>query len=360
MMRTSRTFLLPLAAAAALATSVASVANVAWAGDGLTLFEWSGYEDPGFHKPYTAKYGGEPDYAFYGDEEEAFQKLRQGFKADLTHPCAQSMRKWEDADLLKPIDPKRITNWDKLMPELRELPYLQKDGKVWMVPMDWGNTGLSYRTDLVPEGDASTLQIFVDPKYKGKISIGDNVDDAYALAFLATGTKDWTKATDAQLQAASDWLRKVHPNVRFYWSDYSTLIQSMASGEIQVAWSWNDTPTKLQEQGIKAVMNKKAKEGVSTWVCGFSMPKSGEGSEDKAYDYINAMLADESAAYMLTAWGYGHSNKSALENATAETLKAKGFDDFKSFLSNSLFQIPPDPALREKMIAEFEKIKAGH
>ena len=32
------------------------------------------------------------------------------------------------------------------------------------------------------------------------------------------------------------------------------------------------------------------------------------GSEQKAYDFIDAWLADSSAEYILTEWGYGHSN----------------------------------------------------
>ena len=33
---------------------VAGGAGMAAAGDGLTIFEWSGYEDPEIHKAYTA------------------------------------------------------------------------------------------------------------------------------------------------------------------------------------------------------------------------------------------------------------------------------------------------------------------
>ena len=45
-----------------------STAMPAFAGDGLTVFDWSGYEDPAFRPAYAAKHA-EPDYAFFGDEE---------------------------------------------------------------------------------------------------------------------------------------------------------------------------------------------------------------------------------------------------------------------------------------------------
>ena len=325
----------------------------------LTLFEWAGYEDTGFHQAYIDKHGDSPAYAFFGDEEEAFQKLRAGFKADIMHPCTQSLRKWQDAKLLKPIDTSRIPAWDKIIPALKDISFVQSDGKVWFIPVDWGNTALVYHSKRVSADDVSSLQSFVDPKFKGKISVGDNVDDAYALGFLATGVKDWTKATDEQFKAASDFIRKVHKNVKFYWAESTTLNQAMASGEVDLAWAWNETPTTMKAEGHPVVMNKDTEEGLSTWVCGFVLLKDGEGSEDKAYDYINAFLSQAAATYMVDAWGYGHSNGAAMTEIGEEKLAEKGYSNVSKFMAASLFQEAPEPSMREKMIAEFEKIKAG-
>ena len=87
---------------------------------------------------------------------------------------------------------------------------------------------------------SSRFQVFADPKYEGKVSIGDNVDDAYALAALAIGLKDWTQMTDEQFVEASDFLRKVHQNVRLYWTDNADISQAMANGEVLIAWTWNE------------------------------------------------------------------------------------------------------------------------
>ena len=325
----------------------------------LTVFDWAGYDDPAFHKDYTAKYSDSPTFAYFGDEEEAFQKLRAGFKADLGHPCSQSVVKWREAGLLKPLDPSRIDAWDQLNPGLRDMQGFSKDGKVYFVPIDWGNTALVYRTDLVPEEDITSLQVFADPRYQGRISIGDNVDDAYALASLAVGVKDWTTMTDAQFEAASDFLRKVHENVRVYWQDGASLAQVMASGEVTVAWAWNETPVTMQAEGHPVAMKRDTEEGLSTWVCGYSLLAHGEGNEQKAYDYINAFLSESAATYLVNDWGYGHSNLAAMESMDQEALASMGYDNLAKFRANTLWQAPIPTALREKMIAEFEKIKAG-
>jgi len=73
------------------------------------------------------------------------------------------------------------------MAGLRDMPGCSHEGKVCIIPVDWGNTALTYRTDKVPDADVTSLQVFADPKYRGRISIVDNVDGAYALGFLATG-----------------------------------------------------------------------------------------------------------------------------------------------------------------------------
>ena len=73
----------------------------------LTVLDWPGYEDPALNPDYPAERG-EPQYTFFADEDEAFEKLRSGFKADISHPCATNVVKWRDAGLLQPIDTSKL------------------------------------------------------------------------------------------------------------------------------------------------------------------------------------------------------------------------------------------------------------
>ncbi|MEI4263122.1 extracellular solute-binding protein [Roseovarius sp. D0-M9] len=349
-----------------LALAVSSAALVAAGGAALAddaelvVFDWAGYEDPGFFQAYIEEHGGAPTYAFFGDEEEAFQKLRAGFQADVSHPCSQSVPKWMDADLLAPIDTSRIDRWDDLEPGFRDIEAYMKDGEHYFVPVDWGNTALIYNTDVLSEEDVQSLQVFVDPEHEGRISIGDNVDDAYALAFLATGVRDWTKATDEDFQAASDWLRKLHTNVRTYWTDGASLRQLMQSGEVYLTWAWNETYATMSGEGHPIALKRDTDEGASSWVCGYTrLTSATEESEDKFYDFINAWLEPGSAEYIVTQWGYGHSNVAAMADISEETLSSVGLTVSEDLRANTLWQAPTSSELREKMIAEFELIKAG-
>jgi spermidine/putrescine transport system substrate-binding protein len=346
--------------AAVLACTVALTATNAYAQDSdLVVFDWAGYEDPEFFKSFIESNGQGPTFAFFADEEEAFQKLRSGFQADLAHPCSQSIPKWIEAGLLAPLDTSKIDRWDELNPAFRDIKAYQKDGQNYFVPVDWGNTALTYNTELLSEADVESLQAFADPKHAGRISIGDSVDDAYALAFLATGVKDWTTATDEQFKAASDFLRKVHPNVRTYWSDGATLAQLMQSGEVYLSWAWNETFSTMSYEGYPIAMKRDTTEGASSWVCGYVKLADAPGSEDKTYDFINAWLEPATVEYIVNAWGYGHANATEMGKIAEEDLAAVGLETSDKLREGTLWQAPVPSELREKMIAEFELIKAG-
>src|SRR3954447_18893405 len=138
--------------AAVLAMLGAAALTPAAAQDKLSYFTWDGYELPDFHKSFEAAHPNSLDVSKFGDDDDAFTKVKAGFRPDLAHPCYDKVARWQKADLLQPIDTKRIKNWDSIFPVFKNLPDLQAgDGKVWMVPWDWGNTSILYRKDLVKD-----------------------------------------------------------------------------------------------------------------------------------------------------------------------------------------------------------------
>ena len=346
---------------AAILAAALSASTVGVRADDLVIFDWSGYEAPEFHAKYTEKNGGEPTFTFFGDEDEAFEKLRAGFKADIAHPCSQSVLKWREAGLLEPLDTSKIAGWNDLLPGIMAMKDLATtpDGKAWFLPWDWGNTLLTYNSEKVQEADVASLQAFADPKFQGRVSIGDNVDDAYALASLAIGVKDWTQLTDEQFKEASDFLRKVHKNVRLYWTDTTDIVQALSSGEVDLAWAWNDAAVQSAAAGVPIKSKRDTKEGLSTWVCGYVRLKDAPGSADKAYDYLSAVNDPEVAKVLVNDWVYGQGNAKGMATVDPKVLEQKGYADVQKFVDKTLFQAPIPAEQKTKMINEFDKIKAG-
>ena len=319
----------------------------------LLVFDYSGFEDPAYHPAYVEEHGDSPSFSFFGDEDEALQKVRSGFRADVAHICGDSVSKWTEAGVLEPWDTSRVEAYGDLNTDLTGEDLTQ--GESYFIPTDYGSTAIAYNAGEVPAEAVKSLEVFKDPAYAGRVTLPVNVADTYALAFLATGVTDWAEAGDAELEAASDWLREVHPNVRTYWTDPGELAQLLASGEVLVAWAWNETLPTMAEEGFDIGFEREAAEGSSLWLCGYVNLKDGEGSEEKAYDYLNAILAPEATEPLLDA-GYGHSNAASMQGFGDEALTAVGLGTIDAPV---LAQLPQDPAFREKMNEQFELIKAG-
>jgi len=347
---TVKTLLLATAATFSL-TSLAQAADAE-----LTVFDWSGFEEQALIEPYVAKHGDLPTYILFGDDDEAFQKLTSGFKADVAHPCSQMIQKYRDAGVIEPWDISKIPNFSEIDPRFLNSKLFMDDSGVWYIPTDYAYTAVAYNTTDVPPEDVASLDVFTNPKYEGRISLPDNTDDVWALALLATGVADWTNITEAQFTAAADWLRKVNPLVKAYWSDPSQLSQLMASGEVLVAWSWNDAIALLRQQDFPVAFQRQAKEGASSFFCGYVNLKDGPGNEDKAYDFINAWLDHGSAKGLLEIIGYASTNTVSMAQIDPAALTAADVDPISTTL---LAQTPIDPAMRDRMVAEFEEIKSG-
>jgi spermidine/putrescine transport system substrate-binding protein len=123
-----------------------------------------------------------------------------------------------------------------------------------------------------------------------------------------------------------------------------------------VAWSWNDAFALLRSEDFPVSFQRQPTEGVSSFFCGLVNMKGGPGSEDKAYDFANSLLSQSSAQALLDSLGYAHSNDAGMAKLDQVALEAAGISPIDTTL---LPQVPISTEMRDRMLAEFEDIKAG-
>jgi spermidine/putrescine transport system substrate-binding protein len=341
----------PLALGTAMSLALAAPALA----QDLLVFDYSGFENPDYHQPYVETHGGSPEFVFFGDEDEAFQRLLAGFRSDVTQICAGSVPRWRESGIIEPWDRARIDAYETLNADLVGEDVLAGSEELFFLPFNFGSTAIAYNADEVPAEDVASLEIFNDPDYAGRLSIPDNVDDAYALAYLATGVTDWSDVTDAEFEAATEWLRGIHGNLLNYWVDPAEIQQLIASGQVLAAWAWNEVPVALAAEDFPVGFSRNTEEGTSVWLCGYVNMAEGEGTEDLAYDYVNAVLSDASAGPLLEN-GFGTANDAALQALGAEAMEAAGLGPVTVPV---LAQLPISNEQRERQAEAFERIKAG-
>ncbi len=346
-----------LASLGLAAVSLPLVGRRARAAEDLLVFDWSGYEIPELHKPYIAKYGKSPTVTIFADDEEAYVKIKAGFRCDLVHPTSYAIGRYRDQGMLKPIDVARLSNWPDVMPEVANVKGFTTGDQRWIVPGGWGYNSVIYRSDLVkPKEDSWSL--LWDERYGGHISNAVEMDGSVIPAAMVLGIPDPYDMNDEQLAQVKDHLAKQRGLLRFYWTDPAELEQAIAAGEVLVAYAWAASASTLKSKGVP-ITYMQPKEGVVVWIDGFIMLKDAPGKEQNAYDYIDAWLSPDTGEYMLGTYGYGHSNRKSFDRVSEERLKDIGISSPQDLLARGIFLREMDPALRQKYIQMYENVRAG-
>ncbi|MDB5734215.1 MAG: hypothetical protein JWP16_1590 [Alphaproteobacteria bacterium] len=321
-----------------------------------TLFQFQDYVDPHFTALYEARFHEKANTSIFADEDEAFAKMRAGYKPDVMGPCLYSVPRWKEAGLLKPIETAKLKNWNRLSPTLRNMPEIQAGpGKVWFVPHYWGNTSLTIRTDLAPEyAKSQSWDILFDPKYKGRVSVLDGVDDTvpFIAKMLGINAYDMTDAQWAQVQTK---LRALVPQLRMVSSENTALAQGLASGELVAAMSWRTTFASLNREH-KPVAYLNPPGGMFTYVCGLVMHK--DANEEKALALIDSGITDDAAVYMITHIADEPANTEAMKTVPDKVYQELQIPrDLETFLKSGTFQRPLKN--KDKIVEAWTEIRSG-
>lgn len=321
-------------------------------------FTWAGYDIPELFPAYVEEHGAPPEFAVYGDAEEGLQKLRGGYVVDVAHPSSTDVPRWRDADLLQPIDVTRLSHWPDLFPALKTLEGTQTDGQQWFVPFDWGQTSITYRTDILGiDPSEESWGILWDERWSNRIGVLDSAAEAWWAAAVYAGV-DPRNVDEADHARVAELLRQQRPLVRQYTTDTSSLEQGLASGELVAAMTWNSSASRLIADGMP-VRFADPKEGSLVWSTGLVLHAEAP-NPDRAYEAIDAMLAPEAGEYVLREVGFGHSNRKTFERFSADELAAIGQPaDPLQALDRGVFLVPQSAAFQERINREFEEITAG-
>jgi spermidine/putrescine transport system substrate-binding protein len=322
-----------------------------------TLFQWEDYINEPFLADYEKRYGEKPSIAMFADEDEAFAKMRAGYHPDVMGPCYYEFPRWREAGLLQPIDTTKLKNWDKISPTLRNLPGIAAGpNRVWFVPHYWGNTSVTFRTDLAPEYVRSqNWNILFDPKYRGRVSLLDGVDDTIPFIAHMIGV-DAYAMTPSQYDRVKAKLQEAVKQARLVSSEDTALTQGLASGELVAAMSWRIVYSTLHREGRPvAYMNPPG--GMLTYVCGLVMHKD-PSNEAAALALIDSSLSDGASAYVIEHIGDEPANESALRTVPNATFENLGLTrDVETFLKSGIFERRlPD---KDRMVNDWTEIRAG-
>jgi hypothetical protein len=189
--------------------------------------------------------------------------------------------------LLRPLDTRRIPEWDRLYPLLKRLPGVVVDGKVYMVPLTAAVTGIISVRDQSGTMPTSFKELFAD-RYVGRLAFNDDAALAFQISALDLGLPHPDGLTSDEALKAEIHLKGARERFAVFWDDVDDLARAFKSGRVTVAVGDRSDALGLRQRGA-SVAYTLAIEGQPLVACGLAMTAS---SNDPAavYALINDLL----------------------------------------------------------------------
>jgi len=291
-------------------------------GGQLNVMVWEGYTDSLFTAPFERACGVKINSTFMGSSDDLVAKLRAGGAQtfDLISPSSDAVTQIIQAGLASPLDLARVPSFDDLMPSFRALPLVRRDNKVFGEPWAFGPNPLIYDSTKVKPAPTS-WSVLWDDKYKGKVSLQDDIASVYMVAqYLGMDDpNDKSKLynlSDDQLAQVKAKLIELRPHIRKYWSTAGDLTQLFQSGEVVLGEGWPLMTNQLRRAHYPAG-EVIPKEGTTAWADHWVLT-SGAQNLDAAYAWLEYAAQPFTQKLLADVTGYIVANPGAKRYMTPD------------------------------------------
>src|ERR1700687_2292945 len=306
----------------------------------LNLLVWEGYADPTFIKAFEEQNHCKVSASYMGSSDELVAKLRGGSSGnyDVISPSSDVATSIATAGLAAPLDLSKIPSYAQLSPQLTSLPLVRMNGQVYGVPFMWGPDPIIYDTTVFARPPDSWNEMW-DPKYKGKVSVWDDLSTVYmaaqVLGYDKPDPSQLYNLSDEQLEAVKKKLLELKPNVRQMWSTGGELTNLFQNHEVVAAMGWPLNTADLKKANFP-VGETIPKENTTGWI-DHLMITAGRGNKEPANNILEYMIEAKTQKMVTDKTHYVPANPQASTFMTADEVKALHLDDVSNYQKRLYF-----------------------
>lgn len=320
----------------------------------LNLLCWEGYTDKSFAAGFTAKYGTQIKSTFIGSNDELVAQLTSGAaNFDLISPSVDTTKSLIDAKLVQPLDTSQIPNWSNSYGIFQNNSSVKSGSDIFGVPMSWGFVPVIVNLDAIPD-PANSWAILWDEKYRGKISVWDDITSIYNTALLL-GYKNVYSLSAAQLAAVKAKMLEQKPLLTKYWATAGELTNLFANRETIVGNSFGGTTLPdLLKQGFK-VKEYIPEEGATAWVDFWMVPTQSK-NRHTAQLWMNYIQQPDVQAQINKVTGYAPTGEAAAKLVPKTVVSQYSLNDSSSFERLLFWEQVPN---RQQYLDVLNQVKAS-
>jgi spermidine/putrescine-binding protein len=320
--------------------------------DTLSLLVWEGYADPSFVQAFENAHHCKVVASYMGSSDELVAKLRGGSAAnfDVISPSSDVAASLVRAGLAAPLDVSKIPSYAQLSPKLRDSTLVKANGQTYGVPFVWGPNPLLYDTTVFTAAPDS-WSILWEAKYKGKISLWDELSSLYMAAQLLGYDKpdpgQLYNLSDAQLEAVKKKLIELKPNIRKYWSTGGELTNLFQNHEIIAAMGWPLMSNQLRKLNFP-IGETIPKENTTGWI-DHLMITAASTHKELAQAFLEYMVEPQTQKLVTDVTHYTPANPATAQLLTADERKTLHLDHPDDYMKRIYFwqDVPRRPKYTE-------------
>ncbi|HKI26106.1 MAG TPA: ABC transporter substrate-binding protein [Candidatus Sulfotelmatobacter sp.] len=306
----------------------------------LNLLVWEGYADPSFVQAFEEQNHCKVSASYMGSSDELMAKLRGGSAGnyDVISPSSDVATSIATAGLAAPLDLSQIPSYSQLSPQLTSLPLVRVKTEVYGVPFMWGPNPIIYDTTVFPQPPDS-WNVLWDPKYKGRVSVWDDLSTVYmaaqVLGYDKPDPSQLYNLTDDQLEAVKKKLLELKPNIRKMWSTGGELTNLFENHEVVIAMGWPLNTADLKKVNFP-VGETIPKENTTGWI-DHLMITAGSENKELAYKFLEYMVEAKTQKLVTDKTNYAPANPQAGQFMTPDKIKSLHLDDVDSYQKHIYF-----------------------
>jgi putative spermidine/putrescine transport system substrate-binding protein/spermidine/putrescine transport system substrate-binding protein len=300
----------------------------------LNLLVWEGYADPAFVKAFEEQHHCKVSASYMGSSDELVAKLRGGSAGnyDVISPSSDVATSIAAAGLAAPLDLTKIPSYGQLSPQLTSLPLVRMNGQVYGVPFMWGPDPLIYDTTVFAQAPES-WNVLWDAKYRGKISVWDDLSTIYmaaqVLGYDKPDPSQLYNLSDEQLDAVKKKLLELKPNIRKMWSTGGELTNLFQNHEVVAAMGWPLMTNQLRKINFP-VGETIPKENTTGWI-DHLMITAGSENKELAHEFLEYMIEAQTQKKITDVTGYTPANPQAAQFMKPGEVKSLHLDDVDNY-----------------------------
>jgi putative spermidine/putrescine transport system substrate-binding protein/spermidine/putrescine transport system substrate-binding protein len=260
--------------------------------------------------------------------------------------------------LTAPLDLSKLPSYVQLSPKLRDLPLVKANGQVYGVPFMWGPNPLLYDTTVFPQSPDSWA-VFWDPKYKGKISVWDDLSTVYMAAQILDYDKpdpsQIYNLTDEQLAAVKKKLIELKPNIRKIWTTGGELTNLFQNHEVVLAMGWPLNTNDLRKLNFP-IGETIPRENTTGWI-DHLMITAASSHKELAQEFLEYMIEARTQKLVTDRTHYTPANPGASQFLTPEEMKGLHLDNPDAYMQRIYFW--QDVPRRAKYNEIWNEVKAA-